>query len=462
MRYRLRDIDAERKFSSTLTVEALHEAIPQEAIRAVLEDAHLQEQRERKLTLAATVWLLIAMNLFTSLALDAVFGKLAKGLRYIWPDPTLVLPSASALTYRRYQLGARPMVSLFKQLCQPLATPATPGAFRFGLRLMAIDGTKEDLPDTPANAAYWGRHTATRGDSAFPQVQGVYLVECGTHAIVDAGFWPYHTSERIGGRRVLRSITPRMLVMWDRGFHEYDLIAAVGQRDSHVLSRLPAGVHPEYVRSLPDGSYLAYIYPTAWRRRRAGERLLVRIICYTVTDPRLVGYGEEHRLLTTLLDPQMAPALDLARLYHERWESELVVDEIDTHQRLAGRVLRSQCPVGVVQELYGMLLAHYAIRVLMHQAARTAEIDPDRISFVRALEVVRDAIAEFQMTTPEQLPHLLGRVLRDMVSKLLPERRPRLNPRVVKRKMSNFKLKRPEHRPSQKLARPFHESLVLI
>lgn len=351
MGYSLRDVAAARKFSSALTVEALHRAIPPAAVRAVLDAAHAHEQRERKLTMTAVVWVVIAMHLYSHLALDAVLGKLAKGLRYIWPDPAIALPTASALSYRRAQLGARPLAALFKQVCRPLATPATPGAFLFGLRLMALDGTTEDVPDTAANAAYWGRHTATRGDSAFPQVQAVYLVECGTHAIVDAGFWPYHTSERVGGWRLLRSVAPGMLLLWDRGFHEYDLLAAVRQRESHVLGRLPAGVRPTVVRTLADGSVLAALAPSDYRRRQAGERLLVRLIRYTVTDPRLIGYGEEHRLLTTLLDPAIAPALAVAQAYHERWEAELVIDEVDTHQRLAGRVLRSQTPVGVVQEL---------------------------------------------------------------------------------------------------------------
>lgn len=462
MGYSVREMTNERKFSSHLTLEALHRAIPPAAITRVLDVANAHEQRERKLTMTAVVWWVIALHLFSHLALDAVFAKLAQGLRFVWPDPSIRLPSAAALVYRRQQLGARPMAALFRQVCRPLATSDTPGAFRFGLRLMAIDGTTEDVPDSSANAVYWGHHPGPRGDSAFPQVQAVYLVECGTHAIVDAGFWPGHTSERIGGRRVLRSLEPGMLVLWDRGFHEYAMLAEARRRKSHVLSRLPSGVKPRLIRTLADGSQLMAIHRVSATKARQAEYLVVRVIRYTVTDPRLVGYQEEHRILTTLLDPVEAPALELAALYHERWESELVIDEIDTHQRLAGRVLRSQSPVGVVQELYGVLLAHYALRVLMHEAALAAGIDPDRLSFVHALEGIRDAIPEFQMTVPAQRPELFVRMLRDMAAKRLPKRRPRVNPRVVKRKMSNFKLKRPEHRPSQPLDRPFQASLALI
>ncbi len=254
MGYRIRELDAERKFCQELTLDALHHAVSPQIIDAVLalEDAHAT--RERKLTMAAVVWILLAMNRYTTLSIAHVIRKVAQGLRFIWPDPTYRVPGDTAFAYRRYQLGAQPLVTLFHHLCHPLATLQTPGAFRFGLRLMALDGTVEEVPDTPANSAVFGRLQADRGPSAFPQVQGVYLVECGTHVIVDAGFWPYRTSERVGGFRLLRSVTPDMLVMWDRGFHDYDMLVGVQQRGAHMLGRLPAHVKPQWVQSLADGS----------------------------------------------------------------------------------------------------------------------------------------------------------------------------------------------------------------
>lgn len=235
------------------------------------------------------------------------------------------------------------------------------GAFRYGLRLLASDGTGEDAPATPANAAACGRQHGRRGDSAFPQVRGVYLAECGTHAIVDAECGPYATRERTGALALLRSITRGMLVLWDSGFHSYPtaLLTAVRGRGAHVRARLPAHVVPQPVRPLADGSTLAYR-----RAPRGGRqaRRLGRVITYTLTDPARPGYGEVHRVITTLLNPVLAPAPDLVCLYHERWEIELVIDEVDTHQRLAGRPLRSRKPDGVYQELYALLLAHYAVR----------------------------------------------------------------------------------------------------
>jgi hypothetical protein len=251
-----------------------------------------------------------------------------------------------------------------------------------------------------------------------------------------------------------------MLVMWDRGLHDYDMLIHTHQRGAHILSRLPAHVKPEIVQPLTDGSYLAYLRPSDYQRRKNGERLLVRVIEYTLTDPDLPGYGEIHRLVTTLLDPEAYPILDLICAYHERWEAEITIDEIDTHQRLSSGPLRSLKPVGVIQELYGLLIAHYIIRALMHEAAQQAHLDPDRLSFVGAVRVLQRAVPEFQMTAPQQLPALYQRLLRDMARKRLPKRRLRSNPRVVKRKMSNFKLKRAEHLTwPQPVTRSFREAI---
>jgi len=440
-------------------VAFIERIIPPTMITRVLAGAGLQTERERKLNLWLTVLLVIMINIYTTDSIGAVLEKLAQGLRYIWPDPDYQVANASAISYRRYQVGARPLVALFHQVCQPLASPDTPGAFIFGLRLMALDGTTEAVPDTAANAAAFGRSQSDRGASAFPQVQGVYLVECGTHAIVDAGFWPYQTSERVGGFRLLRSVQPGMLLMWDRGFHDYDMFVQARQRGAHVLSRLPAHVKPKLVRRLADGSYLAYLQPSDYQRRKAGERLLVRVIEYTITDPHLPGYGQIHRLVTTLLDPELYPILDLICTYHERWEVEITIDEIDTHQRLLPGPLRSLKPVGVIQELYGLLIAHYLIRALMYEAAHLAQLDPDQLSFIGALRVLQQAVPEFQMTTPAQRPALYQRLLRDLARKRLPKRRLRSNPRVVKRKMSNFKLKRPKHQAWPQPAGSFRQAI---
>ena len=462
MGFSLRQFETESKFSRELRLEALGRAIPTADIEAVLAAAGKRVHRERKLNMVVVILILIGMNLFAHLSIGHVMRKLAQGLRFVWPDSNYDLPGANAFSYRRYQLGAKPLVTLLHQVCRPLATPETPGAFLFGLRLMAIDGTIEDVPDTPANVAVFGRHISGRGQSAFPQVQCVYLVECGTHAILDFGVWPCHTSERVGGFRMLRKLTDGMLVMWDRGLHDFEMLLRARQRGAHVLSRLPAHVKPHCMRILPDGSYLAYLYPSSQHRRKQGEHLLVRLITYTLTDPLAPGYAEVHRLVTTILDHTQAPAIDMACAYHERWEIELVIDELDTHQRLAAGTLRSLKPVGVVQELYALAIAHYAVRTLMYEAACQADLDPDRLSFVHALRVIQDAIPEFQMIPRYQHKRLYARLLTDIIDELLPERRPRSNPRVVKRKMSKFHLKRSQHYAWPQPSMPFRQSVAVI
>jgi hypothetical protein len=327
------------------------------------------------------------------------------------------------------------------------------------------------VPDSPANAAYFGRHTTGRGPGAYPQVQAVYLGEVGTHAVLDAGFWPCLTSERVGARRLLRSVATGDLLLYDRGLHEFDLVVGAQAQGANVLGRLPATVKPFPVpdrQPLPDGSWLAWLQPGDRARHAAGEHVLVRIIDYTLDDPQRPGYRARYRLVTTLLDPEAAPAQELAELYHERWEIEGIADELETHQ--VGHlpfegpvpVLRSRKPVGVIQELYGLLIAHHAVRTLMHEAALQIDASPDRISFTRTVRVLTDATVEFQIAAPELLPGLYRRLLQDLTRELLPPRRPRSNPRVIKRKMSNWKLKRPRHRNWPQPTKPISDVVVLI
>jgi hypothetical protein len=462
MGYIARQWLATSTFTEAMALEALEQVLPAALLQGAAADADVPTERRRKLPADVTVLLCVAMSLFTQQALRVVLHKLVHGLRLFWPDPEIVLASKSAISQARYRLGARPLVALFQQICQPLATAQTPGAFCFGLRLVAIDGTVEDVPDSPANVRAFGRHHSDRGASAFPQVQGVYLSECGTHAVIDAGFWPCHTSERVGAVRLLRSVCAGMLVLLDRGFFSFEMIERTRARGGHVLVRVPASVSLPVRHCLPDGSYWAYIYPADRRRRQRGDHLLVRVIVYTLTDPARPGYGQTHRLLTTLLDAQAAPALAVIGAYHERWEIELTIDEIDTHQRLVQHPLRSQKPVGVIQELYGLLLAHYAVRALMAAAAAQAAISPTGLSFVHSVELIRVAISDFQLVAPADHARLYQRLLRDIAAGRLPPRAQRTNPRVVKRKMSKFALKRGRPTPPSQHLVAFETTIHIL
>ena len=386
--------------------------------------------------------------------------KLVAGPRFLRPMDDIEVAGASAICQRRQQLGVAPMAALFRGVCRPLATTNTRDAFLFGLRLMAIDGTVEDVADTPANASYFGRQPGSRGDSAFPQMRCVYLCECGTHAICDGGAWAYKTSERRGGLRVLRSVGPDMLVMWDRGFHSFDMCARCFKQKAAFLGRVPSHVHFTPFSHLPDGSYLAYIQPSEYKRRKKGECLLVRVIEYTINDPARTGHGERHRLVTSLLEPVLYPAHDLAMAYHERWEVEITIDEADTHQRKPLHPFRSRTPLGVLQEFYGLLLAHYLIRTVMHEAALQANVAPDRLSFVHTVRILRTAVFQAQIVASEQTAGWYQRLLCDIGQAQLPQRKNRINPRVIKRKMSKFGLKRAQHYHWPQPANCFSETIV--
>src|SRR5579864_4677750 len=267
MGYRIRQIEPETKFNELMRLDTLTRIVPLETIHSILKECGAQGQRTRRLPGWLTVLFCIGMNLLSELSMTGVMEHLMRGARLIHASDEEEAPSAGAYSQARARLGAKVLERLFKAVCRPLATPDSRGAFAYGLRLVALDGSVDEVPDSEANSAYFGRASAQRGESAFPQVQCVYLCECGTHAIFDAAFWPYAVSERRGGFRLLRSVQSDRLVMWDRGFHDYDMLGGVRARGAHVLARLPAHVKPELVEGLPDGTWLAYIQPSDPKRR---------------------------------------------------------------------------------------------------------------------------------------------------------------------------------------------------
>jgi hypothetical protein len=271
---------------------------------------------------------------------------------------------------------------------RPLATPATQGAWYRGWRLLSLDGTTLDVADTPGNAAVFGRPAASRGGSAFPQVRVLGLAECGTHAIIDATLGPYATGELSLAPTLTRWLGPGMLLLADRGLVSFDLWRTMTQTGADLLWRTRTNAVLPVVQTLPDGSYLSQIV-AARDHRHGRDPITVRVVEYRLQDPGRPRRRAPYRLVTTILDPDAAPAVELAALYAQRWELETALDELKTHQRGPNLVLRSKTPEGVEQEVWGMLLVHYAIRQLMHQAALDGEVDPDRVSFVRSLRVVR-------------------------------------------------------------------------
>lgn len=447
-----------RDFKS-VDLAMIEQIVSRAHVAEVMAVHRLKTQRYRKLSLETIVWLMICANLFTQLALPEVLDLITNSLSL--PTEQRVDPHSGAIAYRRGQLGVRPLVSLFHQVCRLLAVAQTQGAFLAGLRLMSIDGQVWDIADTAANELAFGRPDTSRGEAAFPQVQAVYLSECGTHAIVDAGFWPCHVSEIVGGQRLLRSVGPDMLVLADRLFYSYRFVTKAREKGAHVLLRIKNNLKPEVLESLPDGSQLVRVYQTGKNGKRIGGYRDMRMITYTFDDPRNPGHRQVTRLLTSLLDEKTYPALQLALAYHERWEIELTADEIQIHQHTTAPTLRSKTPIGVLQELYGLLIAHYVVRAVMHQAALRHDIDPDRLSFSHTLRIICLRVPAFQMLASKKLWNALyEQILEEIVRYELPERKPRRNQRAVKRKMSNFPCKA---RPYQNTKlKTYNEAICLI
>jgi hypothetical protein len=362
-------------------------------------------------------------------------------------------------------LGVEPVRRLWQQVVRPLAFHHRPSGYYKGWHLVGIDSTVLDVPDSPTNARVFGRPAGGRGDGAFPQVRKLSLVELGSHAEWTFVLKPCAASEGSMVAGLRRHLRPDMLLLCDRNFFSYARWHELSGRGVQLLFRLQRGPKLEPIRRLADGSYLAYIYPTASDRARDRQGMVVRVIRYTLDDPQRTGHGEIHTLLTTLEDATTYPATELILLYHDRWEQELVYDEQKTHQapRLAGKEaqLRSETPAGVVQELYALSLAHYVTRALMAASAAEAGIAPVRLSFVSCLRILRLRLPECPSGERGSWRGWYEDLLAEMGQEKLPPRRNRINPRVIKRKMSKFPKKRPHHRPAPPLKKKFVEAIVL-
>ena len=418
-------------------LEALEVALPDMVVEEVIERTDTRERRRRLLPTHLVVTLVVSMGLWATesvrhalvavidgwhevrirredlLGRSSLRSPRARGAtRRGRASARWHVPSTAAIVRARQRVGVRLLRELFHAVAGPIAmpgtpgTPGTPGAFLGGLRLMAIDGTTLDVADTPENARAFGRPTTHRGQpvsGAFPQLRVVALIETGTHALCDVVVRSFRGGEVPAARHLLRSVEEGMLLLWDRGFYGYDLIRRTVDRGAHFLGRTKTNVvlPPETV--LPDGSFLSTIYPSPTARRRHQDGIVVRVVEYALDT--VAGPGtERYRLITSLLDPVAFPAQTLATTYHERWEIETTLDEVKVHQWAHPRPLRSKHPREVVQELYGLLLAHLAIRTLMYQAALHDGVDPDRLSFTGALRVLRRAIPRAQRTAPKRLP----------------------------------------------------------
>jgi len=338
----------------------------------------------------------IGMALYSEGSYEDVLAQLTDGLSWAsgWQE-AYSPPSKSAIFQARARLGSEPLAALFERVARPIGAEQAPGVWLAGRRLVAIDGTCLDVADTSANTAHFGRPGVNKGEqAAFPQARVVALAECGTHAVFAAEIGKCSQSEVALSEPLLDRLEPGMLLLADRGFFSYALWRKAIRTGADLLWRVrtdKAGPKPTHVDDLPDGSWLAHLRGTTPAAARREEPMLVRVVDYTIEDGRenLTTY----RLFTTLLDSAEVAAVDLAAAYTQRWEIELTFDELKTHQRGPRTVLRSKSPDLVLQEIWGHLCCHYAIRSLMSEAATHSGNDPDRVSFVAALRITRQTLA---------------------------------------------------------------------
>ena len=370
-------------------------------IDQILEETDRVEQRTRLLPSRLVVYYVLAMALYAREGYREVYRLLVEGLRSVDPSLSIVVPQKSALSKARARVGSAPLRRLFEETAVPMASASTPGAWYLGWRLMSLDGSTLEVPDSPANGRHFGRPGASRGEkSAYPRLRWVALGEVGSRAVVGLAAGPYREGESRLARQLLDRLAPGMLCLCDRNFYSFDLWEEARQTGAELLWRIKKNLVFPVERRLPDGSYLSRAFPSERKRRKDHPGVPVRVIDYRIDDSGRPLAEPLYRLVTTLLDPDEAPANELAALYAERWQVEISIKEIKIYQGRPHVVLRSKKPDGVLQELYGFLTVHYAIRWLLHQASLKEEIDPDRLSFTGALRAVRRKLSRPESFSP--------------------------------------------------------------
>ncbi len=404
------------RLTDAIGIGVLTRLLDRDLVDEVVAAADRREKRARLLPARVVVYYVLALCLFFGESYEEVMRKLTHGLRSVgsWRKEWTI-PTTGAISKARMRLGEEPLRLLFERVAQPMALRSTPGAWLHRWRIMAIDGVIFNLQDTDDNEAEFGR-CGGKNPSPFPQARVAGLVECGTHAIVAAHAGPWKMQERDQVPHLLWAFQQDMLVIADAGIYSYDLWKAAAQTPAELVWRVTDSLDLPVLEPLPDGSYRSLVGDPAKKRRnreysRKGSARRVdvdlrevRVIEYEI--PNRDGKKETIRLITTILDPAEATAAELAAIYHERWEEESVFDEIETHQRGGSTVLlRSKHAETVQQEIWALLLTHYAVRHLMREAAEQADIDTDRLSFIRSFRAIRRQVSDQAAFSPRRNRH---------------------------------------------------------
>ena len=380
------------RLSDYLSASLLARVVPPEAVHAVLDAHSCNTERLRKFPAVAGVYYCMALSLYPEAAYEEVFSVVAQGLAWASGAAEPEVVGKASISRLRLRIGAAPLEELVRLCCVPMANEREhPEAFYAARRLVAIDGTCVELPDEPHNAkafGYPGSRTSASGHAGYPQARCAVLVECDSHAVLGAAIGPYRSGEWDLGVQLLSHLGPGMLCLADRGFNGYEQWRQAADTGADLLWRCSDTRHLPVLKLLDDGSFLSRISPSGLGVEQAQQQSIsVRVIEY-----RMPGDSQalpRYRLLTTLLDCKVAPALELAALYHRRWEIEAVFDELKTHLRQGRRLLRSKTPELVRQEFYGWVLAHYAVRWLLHRGAIHHRMRHAELSFKGHVELVR-------------------------------------------------------------------------
>jgi hypothetical protein len=411
----------------------LTQLVPFEMVDEALAETRAVQCRVRDLPSRVVVYLLLAACLFEDVGYPGVWRKLTAGLR----GAAVAAPTAGAMSQARRRVGAAPLRFLFDLV----RGPAPGGAARWrGLLVTAIDGTTMTAADSTANLARFTKPGSHNGGSGYPLVRVLLLVACGTRTIIDAVFGPAGTGEVAYAGQLLGGLRPGMIVLADRNFAARALITSIRATGAHVLVRVRDDRRLPVLRYLPDGSALALM----------GQDT-VRVITCQVTITTAAGHRTgTWRLLTTLLDHRRYPAIETARLYHERWEIETSYLEIKS-VILRGRVLRARTPAGIEQEIWALLTTYQVLRTAMADAAASRPgTDPDRGSFTIALQAARDQVIQAAGILAGAVIDLTGVIGRQILAALMTARRTRTSTRVVKRAISKYVAKGPVTRTTRK------------
>lgn len=392
-------LPAGSRITDYISLGVIAKFFPADKVREVLEQTHRASVRERDLPARVMVYYVIALALYMRSSYREVLRCLLEGVQWLLdPSAAVKVAGKSGISQARSRLGPEPMKKLYAAVVAPIAERRTKGAWYREWRLISLDGSTLDTADTEENEKAFGRPGASRGSSAFPKIRFVALLENGTHVLWAARMSKYATDEITLAQDVVPALSKGMLCLADRFFPSYKLWQAAARTGADLLWRTRQNAHLDVDQRLPDGSYLSRIYASTSDRRNQRKGIVVRVIDYRLKD---VQDAEPiYRLMTTILDPTQAPAKELAALYHERWEIETALDELKTHLRGAQIVLRSKTPELVEQEFWGLLMAHFATRGLMHEAALQADEDPDRLSFLHSVRVVQRRMARYAAIPP--------------------------------------------------------------